>query len=367
MRAVIVSPDYLDPTRRGKLRALTGLGWALTVATPGGESGIDGGVRFAPVPARGDRSQPERLAWSRRALAALLRDVRPELVQIEAEPASQAAAAASTEARKLGIPTVAFSWESLPRAWSWLERRRRRTTLAAAAGVIGGNGAATALLRAEAPAAAHAVIPQFGAALPAPGDRVERDGLAIGFVGRLVPERGADQLFRACNQVMGPWSLAMLGTGPEQEPLEELAQRLGLSSRLRWVGGAGRAEIEQLWQEIDVLVVPSRATPDWVERFHPLLVEAMGRGVTAVVMNTGALPEQVGDAGIVATDVESLALALQQLLADPALRRRLGEEGRRRVLTTYAEAPVAEQTLAFWRTVVAAHARQLLSSDGVVA
>jgi glycosyltransferase involved in cell wall biosynthesis len=367
MRAVIVSPDYLDPNRRGKLRALTGLGCALTVATPGGESGIDGGVRFAPVPARGDRGQPERLAWSRRALAALLRDVQPELVQIEAEPASQVAVATTAEARKLGVPTVAFSWESLPRAWSWLERRRRRTTLSGAAGVIGGSIAATALLRAEAPTAVHTVIPQFGLSLPAPIPRVTRDGLAIGFVGRLVPERGADLLFRACNQVMGHWSLAVVGTGPEQETLEELAQRLGLSSRLRWVGGAGRAEIAQLWQDIDVLVVPSRATPEWVERFNPLLIEAMAHGVTAVVMNTGALPEQVGDAGMVATDVESLALALQRLLAEPVLRQRLGDAGRRRAVAWYGETPVAEQTLAFWQEVVTAHARQITSADGVVA
>lgn len=367
MRAVIISQDYLDPARRGKLRALAGLGCAVTVATPGGESGIDGGVRLAPVPVRGEATDASRQVWSRRALLALLRDVRPDIVQIEAEPGTQAAAAATRAASSLNLPTIAFSWESLARPWSFFERRRRRTTLGAARGVIGGNRMAAGLLRTEAPAARHAVIPQFGLTLPASATPAERPGLAIGFIGRLVPERGADVLFRACNQVMGAWTLSVLGTGPEQESLEALAQRLGLSARLRWLGGAGRDQIEQFWHEIDVLAVPSRATPEWVEQFNPLLIEAMARGVTAVVTDTGALPEIVADAGMIASDPESMALALQHLLADPALRRRLGEAGRSRVLAQYADTPIAEQTLAFWHDVLAASGRQSQSSDGVVA
>lgn len=367
MRAVILSHEYLDPARRGKLRALAGLGCAITVATPGGESGIDGGVWLAPIPARGDGADATRSVWSRRALVALLRDVRPDIVQIEAEPTTQAAAAATRAATSLALPTVAFSWESLARPWSFFERRRRRTTLAAADGVIGGNRLAEGLLRSEAPSARHAVIPQFGMALPPATERPDRAGLAVGYIGRLVPERGADILFRACNQVMGAWTLSVLGTGPEQESLEHLAQRLGLAARLRWLGGAGREQVAQLWEEIDVLVVPSRASSAWVEQFHPLLIEAMAHGIAVVVTDTGALPEIVADAGMIVSDAESMALALQHLLADPALRSRLGEAGRSRVLATYADTPVAEQTLAFWREVIASRGRQTQSPDGVVA
>jgi glycosyltransferase involved in cell wall biosynthesis len=339
----------------------------VTVATPGGESGIDGGVRLAPIPARGDHSDPQRLAWSSRALVDLLRDVRPDIVQIEAEPGTQAAAAATRAAARLDIPTIAFSWESLSRSRSFFERRRRRTTLHAAEGVLGGNRLAVGLLRSEAPAARHAVVPQMGVSFVAQGERPLRAGIAIGFIGRLLPERGTEMLFRACNQVMGAWTLSIIGTGPEQEQLEALAQRLGLASRLNWLGGAGRAEIERFWDEIDVLAVPSRATPDWVEQFNPLLVEAMARGVTAVVVETGALPEIVGDAGMVVTDAESMALAFQHLLADPAMRQRLGEAGRRRALARYTDSAVAEQTLEFWREVVMSRNRPDQSPNGVVA
>lgn len=175
--------------------------------------------------------------------------------------------------------------------------------------------------------------------------------LAIGYLGRLVPERGVDQLLRACNQVMGSWTLTILGTGPAQEPLEVLAQRLGQASRLRWLGGAGREAIERLWAEIDVVVVPSRATPEWVERFHPNLLDAMARGIPGVVTDTGALPELVGDAGWIAADAEGIALGLQHLLADPDRRRRLGLAARERVIRHFSDAAIAERTAAFWRDV----------------
>jgi len=367
VRAAILSHEYAEPARRGKLRALAGQGCTITAIVPGGESGIDGGVRIAPVSVRGEPSHPDRQVWSRRGLEGLLRDVRPDLVQIEAEPGTQAAAVASAAARKLGIPTVAFSWESLARPYTFFERRRRRSVLGTALGVIGGNQMATALLRAEAPAALHTTLPQFGAAFPPCPERPDRSGLAIGCVGRLVVERGVDQLLRACSQVMGAWTLTILGTGPEQESLEALAQRLGLASRLRWLGGAGRAELAQIWQDTDVLVVPSRATPEWVDRFNPVLVEAMSQGLAPVVMNTGALPETVGDAGMVVSDPESMALALQHLLAAPELRRQLGQASRRRALATFADTAIAEQTVAFWREVVAAQTRHSLQSPGVVA
>lgn len=354
MHAVILSPPCADPNRRGKLHALAGLGCTLTVAIPGGEASVDRGVRVAPIPVRGPRAEPDRLRWSRRALTALLRDHRPDILQIEAEPTTQAALVAVEAAHRLGVPTVAFSWESLPRTHRWLARRRRRTVLALAAGVIGGNRLAEALLRAEAPHAARAVIPQFGVDLPALTDRPARDALAIGYIGRLLPERGVDLLLRGVSQVMGPWSLRILGTGPEQEALEDLSQRLGLASRVQWLGGGGRAEIERVWQEADVLVVPSRATPGWVDHYHPILVEAMARGLAPVVTDTGALPEIVGDAGLVVNDVDALGLALQRLLAEPGLRRDLGQAARRRVLATCSDSAVAGQTLAFWRVVLGA-------------
>ncbi|HEV8149051.1 MAG TPA: glycosyltransferase [Gemmatimonadales bacterium] len=352
MRAVILSHLYLDPDRRGKLRALAGQGAVLVAAVPGGSTGEDSGVWIAPIPARGDPEEPESLRWSRSALRRLFADVRPELVQIEEEPDSQPAATAAGEAARLGIPVVLFSWETSGKRHGFLERRRARISFRAAHAAIGGNALAAEQLRLALPQAPVVSMPQLGVAPPAPVEREPGQLLSIGYVGRLIPERAVDMLLRACSLLMGSWSLTVAGTGPEQEELELLAQRLGLASRIRWLGGVSKPEIEALWPALDCLVLPARRSGASIERWSTVLVDAMARGVVPVVMEGGILHAVVGAAGKTATDEESLGVALQTLKAFPEERRRLSAAARQRVLERYVDAALAEQTMALWREVL---------------
>jgi len=353
VRAIILSHVYLDPDRRGKLRALAGQGATVVAAVPGGDAQEDAGVRLAPIPVKGDREAPESLHWDQRALRRLFGDVRPDVVQIEEEPDSQLAAAASAEALRLGVPTVLFSWESSSRRRGYLERRRAATSFKAARAAIGGNALATEHLRLELPGVPVVSLPQLGVAPPPPVERAPHDKLEIGYVGRLLPERAVDLLLRACAMIMGPWVLTVAGTGPEQEELELLAQRLGLASRIRWLGGISRAEVEALWPALDCLVLPGRKSGEWVERWSTVLVDAMAHGVVPVVMEGSILHAVVGSAGKTGQDEETLGMALQNLLALPDERRALSAAARQRVLENYVDAAIAEQTMALWRQVVA--------------
>jgi glycosyltransferase involved in cell wall biosynthesis len=227
-------------------------------------------------------------------------------------------------------------------------------TLHGAAGVIGGNRLAERLLAEDAPQTRSTVLPRDGLAPVAP---VERDGeppgLSIGFIGRLVPERGGETLIRACGQLRGRWTLTVVGTGPEQEALELIAERRGLAGRIRWMGGLPRAALEPLWKELDCLVMPAYDTPTWVARSSPALLDAMARGIAPVVTPAGALPELVGDAGIVVPDEDALALALQELVAEPARARELGRRARQRILDEFTDAAVGQRTVEFWNGVLA--------------
>ena len=324
------------------------------VALPGGSQGLDAGIRLIPVPVKGNPAEPENLDWDARALRRILSDFRPDLVHIEEPPGTQAAASLASAARRLRIPYVAFSAESLRGHRGLFEARRYRRTLAHAAGVIGGSRLATDLLAAAAPAALRTMLPQFGVTPAPPVPRPElRRGIRLGFMGRLVPERGGELLLRTVAALMGAWTLTVVGTGPEQEALEALAQRLGLASRIRWLGGVPRSELGPVWEEIDCLVVPSHDTPTWVDRSNPLLLEAMSRGIAPVVTRAGALPEMVGAAGVVVDDQEGLVSSLQELLADPARVRALGERARQRILEEFVDSAVAERTRAFWELVLA--------------
>ena len=366
MRAVIVSTTYIEPATRGKLKALVSLGCTLSVAVPARWSttarssvltaswGNDGGVRIVPIPVtvpRGDSAQ-----WSRRDLDRLFGDFRPEIVQIEAEPWSAVAATTSARADRLKIPLTIFGWESVGRAFSFTERWRRTRTLRRARGLIGGNRLAAALLSRAHPGIPVTVIPQVGLTPPTEARRPDHAELAIGFVGRLVPEKGLDSLFRACVKLLGRWSLMVVGSGPAQEQLEVLAERLGIASRITWRGAVPSEALKDLWPTLDCLVVPSRSTPHWVETFHPALVEAMGHGVPVIGSDNGALPDIIANAGLIIPedDVAALTGALQRLADTPRERLRLGQEARLRVMAEYIDDAVARRTLEFWRQLTGA-------------
>jgi glycosyltransferase involved in cell wall biosynthesis len=78
----------------------------------------------------------------------------------------------------------------------------------------------------------------------------------------------------------------------------------------------------------------------------------MANEVACVVTAEGALPEIVGDAGIVAHSEEELLVALQELVVTPERRIALGQAARRRVLDRFVDAAVARGLDAFWRTAL---------------
>ena len=109
---------------------------------------------------------------------------------------------------------------------------------------------------------------------------------------------------------------------------------------------------------MDVIVAPSRSTPTWVERHSTVVIEAMAHGVAAVVSAEGALPEIVGDAGVVVASDEELLIALQELVMNRPRRATLGQASRKRVLDRYRRLRHrARFTSDFWHEVLTrAHA-----------
>jgi glycosyltransferase involved in cell wall biosynthesis len=370
VRALVISRVYADPAARGKLRALASLGCTVSAAVPDRwvpaglvqqqqtAWGDDGGVRTVPVPMRGSAAASADPFWHTGTVRGLLTDFRPEIVQIEEEPWSNGAAAIARAARRLSIPHVLLTRESLPASRSTLAALRRNRVLGTAAGLIAVNELAGRLALKGRPSLPHRTIPQIGTPLPSAVQRTPHPGLAIGFVGRLIPEKGLDLLFRAAVKLIGRWTLTVVGTGPAQEELETLAERLGIAGRVTWLGALPRSGVEQIWPRLDVVVMPSRTTPRWIEATPRAALDAMAHGVAAVGSAAGAIPETLGDAGVVVPeeDVTALSETLQRLHDDPAEYQRLGAAGRRRVMDAFTDTAIAERTLAFWRDLIRATA-----------
>jgi glycosyltransferase involved in cell wall biosynthesis len=181
--------------------------------------------------------------------------------------------------------------------------------------------------------------------------RGDPDPVTFASVGRLVAERGIDMILDALATTYGEWRLRVVGTGPIHEELEQHAQRLGLSARIEWHGAMPRAELPIFWQEVDVLLAPSRSTATWVEPTGAVALQAMGHGVAPVVSRCGALADVVDDGGLIIDDGDTAALAraTQAFVAEPQRCRMVGAAARERVLEHYGDGPVAERMLLLWR------------------
>ena len=364
-RVLIFSHAYVDPANRGKLRALAARGLELTVGVPQVWRDPANGrpittawerhndVEVFPVPARpvGDVAHAR---FARRALRALLRDKRPDVIQVEEEPTSAAARQLVALGRHLGVPVVlhtAAAEEHLPLLARWSRRRLLRRL----AGVTTGSQGAAAVVRREAPTVPVAVVPRLGVQVPPGAEHVPHEGLAVGYVGRLLPEKGLDTLLRALAENRAhEWHLTVVGDGPDRERLERLASELRLAARVRWSGGLPPERLALLWPDLDVLVLASRGETSLAEHAGQILAEAMAYEVAVIGSGGGVLPEVIGEAGVVVppNDAPALAMALRRLSVD-GVRRPLAQAGRARAMRHYSDDAVAERTVTFWREVLA--------------
>src|SRR5256712_7711143 len=271
----------------------------------------------------GTKGELANTKYGGRALGARLRYRRPDLVQIEEEPNPHAARQVLAAARRLGIPVVLFTHQNVELDQGWWSHWKQRRMLRKLTGLVAGSDLAGTIVRRDAPNLPIAVIPQLGALAPHEPQHVPHEGLAIGCVGRLVPQKGLDNLLQALAlQRAAKWRLTIVGDGPDRERLERLATELRLAARVRWTGGLPAEHVTNLWPDLDVLVLPSRSSNEWRETNGQVLMEAMANEVAVLGTDSGVIPELIGDAGIVVPDgnLEAMAGAVERL-SDQATRR----------------------------------------------
>ena len=169
-----------------------------------------------------------------------------------------------------------------------------------------------------------------------------------------MPQKGLFVLLEAVARLTEDVRVMVVGSGPLKVELLKKAQALRLDGRLELHEGVPHPEVPQYLQQMTVLVLPSLTTPTWKEQFGHVLIEAMASGVPVIGSDSGAIPEVIGDAGLVVPegDVEALAEALRRLVSTPGLRTDLASRGRGRVLADYTNGIIARRLAVFWQDLV---------------
>lgn len=178
------------------------------------------------------------------------------------------------------------------------------------------------------------------------------DTVFIGVVCRLIEQKGVCYGLRAFARVASGYPQAHLlvaGEGPLRTALENESAALGLQKRVHFLGWRG--DIPALMAALDIFLMPSL----W-EGFGLVLLEAMAQAVPVIASRVSAIPEVVvdGETGLLvpARDVDALAAALENLLADKPLRQYMGLQGQDRLETDFSAARMVDETAALYFTLL---------------
>jgi glycosyltransferase involved in cell wall biosynthesis len=289
-------------------------------------------------------------------LSAKIRDFHPDIVHIDEEPYNLAAWQALVHARRNGAKSLFFSWQNIvrqyPPPFSWGEG----WVLKAVDYALAGTESAESVWREKGYKGRMAVVPQFGVDpdLFRPNRSTPQRPFTIGYIGRLVEEKGIHLLLEAAAGLKGDWRLRLVGGGPKKDRLHAQAVQLNIAERIEWIEWVASTEMPAQYHQIDVLVVPSLTRPNWKEQFGRVLIEAMVSGVPVIGSDSGAIPDVIGDAGLITPEgsIEALAEALCKLQQDMALRTTLAERGRTHVIAHFTHAQVAADTVRVYQEMM---------------
>lgn len=165
-------------------------------------------------------------------------------------------------------------------------------------------------------------------------------------VGRIHPSKGFDLLLDAARRVQSQdWRIAVIGPdeGGYRREVDRLAEKYGIRDRLGYTGLLSRRQLDEAFAGCDALVMPS-----WHENFGNVVVEAMARGVPALVSDRVGVAEDVSEgrgAEIVPASPDAWAGAMTAWMRDRRATAARGVAARKLVMAKFDWRSTGRQVL----------------------
>lgn len=172
---------------------------------------------------------------------------------------------------------------------------------------------------------------------------VQRPEFRIGYVGRLVVEKGLDDALDAMAGAKVPVTLALMGEGPHEAALRQRIAELGLIDRVSFRGWGKPAEVAGFMRSLDAMILLTRTTGAVKEQFGRVITEAQACGVPVIGSTGGAIPDVTGEGGWIVpeSDPQALAALIDRIANDPAEMQKRSEAALANVKSRFTYEAVA--------------------------
>lgn len=169
------------------------------------------------------------------------------------------------------------------------------------------------------------------------------DGMQFLYTGRVLQQKGMDELLEAFREVIRSYPDAKLtiAGGEDVARYNRKAEKLGISNNITFTGEIVGKTLIELYQNSDIFVLPSHA-----EGMPLVLLEAMSVELACIATDVGAIPEVLTASGgiiIPPKDIEALKNAMLQLVGESEIQNRMGKENRKKIEENYSFGNVAEK------------------------
>jgi L-malate glycosyltransferase len=388
MKILVASHTYIVDLNCEKLRALSQLEPDLEVTVVVPKRWQPGGVqnrnietqyrdegKFRIVPISNFSQNHQGLLTFGFDLISLMRQFRPQIIQVEQGSRSLSYAQMITLNKLLGLKAknIFFTWWNLPYALNFPIDLLEKYNLQNSHGIISGNQDGAEILRQRGFQGSIKVMPQLGVdesvfkpqSQPELAKKlgIQLDEFVVGFVGRFVQEKGLLTLLEALSLLPDkPWKLLLLGRGALKSELINKAMEKKIKDKIIFRESVPHDQVAQYINVMSTLVLPSETTYQfktissvgWKEQFGHVLIEAMACQVPVIGSNSGEIPHVIENAGLIFPEGDAKALAdcIVQLIEKPDLAQNLGEMGYQKFMAQYTNKALAKQQLEFYQELV---------------